>query len=394
MGLKSSMRAVVLDVYRMTLRPAFLYVAERWIVYRKIACKGSQIPSGNGYGGFRQLAGYEPIDVSKPRFMLDEKLQVRQLKDFLENPNLRPYVAGVLSADGVVVAYPSMAHSWRGKVFLEALLDDIKNFVQPKFIRDVLRIRFSSAKAMPEAVMLALPQHTNYYHWMTELLPRLMMVDSDAHLRTLPLLVPRNGTPAFVLNSLKLTGYSDRVKLMDDGLYSFERLHIPTLLSPPSHPSPIAVEWLRKKLLRTTNDDATPEKRIYVSRRDAGTRYATNEAAVEQCLQSHGFETVVMNGLSLEQQIETFRSARIIVGLHGAAMTNLIFAKSGGFVLELFLEGWFTNSFYHLSLIRRLNYGFLVCRKDGDGQYVDVEKLEALVTMVLAEASPDPVTVQ
>ena len=387
MSVRVSLRRVVRSAYR-SVRPSIFRTIKRYVEASGIIRNGSAMPVGNGFEGFRPLAAYEPIEVSRPRYMVEEPLQTAQLKDYLENPNLKAYTGGVISARDVAIAYPSLAHSFRGKVFLEVLLDEKDNFLHPKILLDYVRMRFKRATPMPEAIMLALPMYGNYYHWIVEMLPRLLMIDSDPDLSRLPLLLPKRGTPAFVLDSLAFAGYGDRLQLMEDGFYSFARLHIPTLLSPPSHPSPMAIDWVRGKLLPHETRAKVGGRRIYVSRRDASIRYATNEAEVVACLERYGFETVVMGGHTLAQQMEIFRSASMIVGLHGAALTNLVFARSETFFLELFLEGWFTNAFYHLALIRRIHYGFLVCRKDGVGQHVDVEKLETLVKRMLADGLP------
>jgi capsular polysaccharide biosynthesis protein len=95
--------------------------------------------------------------------------------------------------------------------------------------------------------------------------------------------------------------------------------------------------------------------------------------------QEHGFETVVMSQLPLEQQIRTFREASIIVGAHGAAFAHLAFAPRGAAVLELFQDGHFNNCYGRMAAARGLRYGFLVCDRKGLGLRVDLPALRSVV---------------
>jgi capsular polysaccharide biosynthesis protein len=326
---------------------------------------------------------YEPIQVSKPLFFVPQQNQVAQLKDYLENPNLRPYEPKIIDAKNVLLAAPSMVHRWGRVAFTEALLEDITNISNPRLVLEFETMHLRSKKHWPTSVLLALPLYSNYFHWTVELLPRLQLLEGNADLRELPLIVPGDAPP-FVRETLRLSGYADQVQFVDRGIHKFANLYIPSLLSPPSHPSPMAISWLRDKLTSTLSQTNFEKKRrLYVSRRDALTRYASNEFELEAMLGKFGFETVKMSDYSVAEQINLFSQAHMIVGVHGAALTNLVFCSPGTYVLELFLQGWFTNAFYHISLIRNLYYGYLVCPKDGEGQYVPLKELETLILEIL-----------
>lgn len=103
------------------------------------------------------------------------------------------------------------------------------------------------------------------------------------------------------------------------------------------------VGWLRT----TFADEAAlgAKRRIYVSRRDTTGRRLLNEDEVSGYLGKLGFETVVLGGLPFREQVEIFASAEMVVGVHGAGMTNLAFCSPGTRILEL-LPAWYPNPIY------------------------------------------------
>ncbi len=76
--------------------------------------------------------------------------------------------------------------------------------------------------------------------------------------------------------------------------------------------------------------------KVFVSRFDTKRRQLTNEAAVAALLKKAGFVIVTMSGLSPSEQFSALSEASVIVGAHGAALTNLVSARPKTRVVELF----------------------------------------------------------
>lgn len=81
----------------------------------------------------------------------------------------------------------------------------------------------------------------------------------------------------------------------------------------------------------------TPE-RVFISRKK--TRRLVNEDEIEQTLQEYGFEKVYFEDLLISEQWSITRNAKVIVGMHGAALSNLVFNRKGVKVVELFHPGY------------------------------------------------------
>ncbi len=117
---------------------------------------------------------------------------------------------------------------------------------------------------------------------------------------------------------------------------------------------------------RVSLDHQEGEK-IYISRRHAGKRRIVNEDEVCDVLRSFGFETICTEELSFEQQIRVCSRARYIVSNHGAGLTNTLFMKDGGNVLELRHEtDRISNCYFTLSSALNLNYFYQTCAPVND----------------------------
>jgi hypothetical protein len=89
-------------------------------------------------------------------------------------------------------------------------------------------------------------------------------------------------------------------------------------------------------------------RKLYVSRRDARKkrRWVENELDVEHLFRSRGFEIVDMATCSFEEQVRLFREARVVAGISGAGLSDLIFSAPGTDVIVLITEGlirWYAD---------------------------------------------------
>ncbi len=76
-------------------------------------------------------------------------------------------------------------------------------------------------------------------------------------------------------------------------------------------------------------------ERLYVSREGSSARPMSNEAELADALAALGFRKVVGDSLSFDEQILAFKDANVIVGPHGAGLTNAAFARPNATIIEL-----------------------------------------------------------
>jgi hypothetical protein len=83
----------------------------------------------------------------------------------------------------------------------------------------------------------------------------------------------------------------------------------------------------------------------------------TNEAALIDELQEHGFEIVEPEKLSPLQQIRTFSSASVIVGAGGSALFNTVFCHPGTKLIVIEAEPHWVGGHSRLFKSCGLDYG-------------------------------------
>lgn len=202
----------------------------------------------------------------------------------------------------------------------------------------------------------------NYYHFVTDVLPRLDLlhragIEPDRYLV--------NRTTAFQRELLDMLGIAEGRTLTsaDHPHIRADLLVVPSL--PDSHlrAPPWIAQWLRQQFL--PDQIGPPRRRLYVTRGGRkNTRRLENEAEVLDALAPRGFETVEPGSLSVAEQIRLFSEAEIVVGAHGAGLTNLVFCPVGAAVIELFPPDYVNVCFWALaSAVGGLHYRYLV----GDG---------------------------
>lgn len=86
----------------------------------------------------------------------------------------------------------------------------------------------------------------------------------------------------------------------------------------------------------------TPEK-VFISRK--GSRSLINESEVEQTLQAYGFKKYYFEDIPISEQWSVARNAKVIVGMHGAGLSSLVFNNNKVKLIELFHPGYVINMY-------------------------------------------------
>lgn len=164
------------------------------------------------------------------------------------------------------------------------------------------------------------------------------MLEDRQDIADLPLLVNDDLRP-YQRDALEILGYSDDrlIKVPRDSLVACARLHVPTNLRGGVGLLKPGIEWLRHRLMVPGEAEARQDggRRLYVSRADASRRRLLNEHELISALASYEFEVIVPGEMSFRDQIRIFSQASLVVGCHGAALTNLVFAPPGCGTVEI-----------------------------------------------------------
>jgi len=171
----------------------------------------------------------------------------------------------------------------------------------------------------------------NYYHWLMEYLPRVGIA-RDAGLLDDDMTVLVNAQPAgWQSETLDRLGIppSRLSPLVGETTLSTALLVVPSLPS-----TRYAVDFLRRSFL---SDPTAPHRVIYVARLDCDPSRSriANEIEVARAMQELGADILVPGEATFAEQVRLFSEAKVVVGPHGAGLTNIAFCPTGAHVLEI-----------------------------------------------------------
>jgi hypothetical protein len=203
---------------------------------------------------------------------------------------------------------------------------------------------------------LSLYWWSNYYHWCCDILTRLLwalpQLSGDARI----VLPPR--LSAWQKRSLELVGLSASRCVQFSGRrpWKTERLIWASPLAMTGDHEPNSLAMLRTIILQKLRiEPAKPGwRKLYLSRKNVSQRSVINETELLPLLVERGYEVVDCGALDFDSQVKLFTEAGTIVGPHGAAFANILWAAPGARVFEVFEPGSVRRCYW--SLCRSLGH--------------------------------------
>ncbi len=203
---------------------------------------------------------------------------------------------------------------------------------------------------------------TNYYHFLTDLLPRwgifeeaLPGTDVDA--------VYLGTRASYQRQLLELVGLDGLpvVEVEKHACLAPERLLVPSTPNQDLMAPHWVVDWLRARL-PASPDLSSYSTGLYVTRGSTpNTRRYVEEPDLWPALEERGFARLDPGTVPVREQIDRFAAAEVIVAPHGAALANLVFARPGVRVLELFAPDYVNPCYWAITdAVPDARYHYLV----------------------------------
>jgi len=199
----------------------------------------------------------------------------------------------------------------------------------------------------------------NYFHWLFDVLPRYHLLKvSGLFQRVNWFVIPSYNLP-YQVETLKVLGISPS-QIIDGS--KVNHIEADTLIASSSHRNAGQMEkWVCDFLRESFVDTLLPNGKnypshFYITRNDSRSRNVLNENELIALLNSFGFTTLSLSGLSFEEQVRLFNNAEVIVSPHGAGLANLVFCKTGTKIIEIFSKGWVGTMYYDLAQKLGLEY--------------------------------------
>ncbi len=221
-----------------------------------------------------------------------------------------------------------------------------------------------------------------YYHWWVDILPRLellrrsgidwdkidkFVINNVRHRFQQDIINTLNIPPEKLITSLDYPHIQATQLLVPSVTSSTEKWFGPFIEGPPKW----VCDFLRERFTSLADYPGfdTPEK-IYISRRKAKVRRFINEEEISAFLEPLGFKTVILETLSVREQIALMTGAKTIIAPHGAGLTNTLFCQPGTQLVEIFSPRYVPDCYWIISNHVGLDYYYLI----GDNQENYYEK--------------------
>lgn len=189
----------------------------------------------------------------------------------------------------------------------------------------------------------------NYYHYLLDVLPRW-----GVFLESMPGRVPDAlyvpSKAGYQKQFLAILGL-DAIPIIETGkdrAVRADRLLVPSEANPDLVAPRWTIDWLRSHF--PAQDRPGSSARLYVTRGNKpNTRRLTNEAELWPLLEAKGFVRLDPGTLSVQEQIDAFAAAEVVVAPHGAALANLVFCRPQVRVLELFAPNYVNVCYWNIT---------------------------------------------
>jgi capsular polysaccharide biosynthesis protein len=259
-------------------------------------------------------------------------------------------------------------------------------------LKTIFKFLFTSKKRnIGRAVWIHDNFSNNYYHWLTECLPRYLFAQGE--IKDHVVLVPEKFKRySFIIESLNLLGIEFTFFNQNESVLVSE-LVLTSLIGRVAEYRPELLFLLRNKFNVPDLATQVPPKMIYIRRKPAKARNILNESEVVKVMDEYNIESHFFEEYSLKEQMEIMNKTVFLVSIHGAGLTNMLFMPQNSFILEFrneFDEGYSPSCYFNLASELGLNYYYTTNKgtapKTNQADYeIDIIKLKVALNEICSK---------
>ena len=274
---------------------------------------------------------------------------------------------------------------------IEPWIDFYKNYKRNLFLGEILQsIKQRKVKLRIKTTYYCCINELsdNFFHWFTEVIPKMIFVNSNS--KSIIFYIP---FPLKEYQLVSLDACSLRFIVAKSDVTIFRKLKVvENLYKFPGYYHPALILQTSQLIKNAFRPGKTENRKIYVTRKNASRRKIINEDEIIGILIKQGFEIFDFDLINFKQQVEIIRSTSILVSLHGAALTNMLFMNRGSTIIE-FLPKKVINDKCYFILAGTMNhhYYYVSCDMNGSSHItsdfqVDTVEFEKVLTNAIASS--------
>jgi len=219
------------------------------------------------------------------------------------------------------------------------------------------------------ALFLTNSNSVNFFHWFLDVLQKtegLVGLLGQEAFRDFTIVLPANHKNQFMKDSLKAFGLDCRW-LEKNQLAIINRMILIPDIAPTGNYRKDVVQRLSKRLTDHFSKDcdlSNEKTKVYITRKNAKKRKIINEDQLITDLIKKELVIVDFDNLTFREQLSYILSANILVSLHGAGLTHMLWMKRPAKVLEIRARNdGLNNCYYTLASDLDLEYHYAIADK-------------------------------
>lgn len=356
--LTGALRGAAVDEIRLALAPAAHELARAPFPLVDLRRRAEEHPPFSGSAAFAADSRFMALQYAAPiPLKPDPLLRAR-------NATLH---GGGIWAEGAFV--PASVHR---------KLVDTMRAAEPQLAD--LRKRGKLPRLEGATALIHTPGFRNYFHWMTESLPRLAALAEYRRQggRLDRILIAQAEPKGFVMQSIALffpellpvAQAVDKARLdLEEALFFLDWRGVAPVFTRIKTTTAMLLERLAAQAAQSPPGAS---RALLISRADVDNRCLVNEDALIEAFAPLGLESVRLTGMSVEAQMRLLSEARLVVGVHGAGLTNTIFCRPGTAMLEITSTQYIrrSRSYADIAAFRGFPYALAVVDQVGENWVV------------------------
>ncbi len=208
----------------------------------------------------------------------------------------------------------------------------------------------------------------HYFHWICDSLPRMIQIRN--YTDSYPVLIPDSFMKYdYIMSSLNKLKINYLI-YEHDQKYKINELLISSHVADSGNYKKENITELAKSF--KTEQNMKNLKKIWVSREKSKHRKIVNEVNIKDILLKYNYEIFYPEDHDYLDQISLFSNAKVVAGLHGGGLTNIIYAPRDTILLEVRRESDdLNNCYFTLASELDMKYFYLNAKRLGDDLYID-----------------------
>ena len=226
-----------------------------------------------------------------------------------------------------------------------------------------------------------------YYHWLFDSLQRYLLIPE--RYKDYPVLVPEIYNLKWVKEHLNFLGINHQV-IEKNKIIKIKEIIIPSYAAPSGNFNKYLVTQLRNLYLKSVLnlDEENKYERIWIDRNNSR-RDASNKNEIKNIISKYNFHSIDPADLEIQEVIKILNGAKIIAGLHGSGLANILFANKNATLIDIRERNDnYRNALFSLASDLGIEYycfNETILDEENDSVYLDPQILEKLLGETLEQ---------